>query len=110
MIYDYKCNKCEHVFEVTKPVSEVTSKHECPLCGYFKTTRQFSSNIYFNGAKVKDAEYNHGLGCVVKSDRHRNEIAKRAELVEVGNEKPDTIHKETVVKKQEQRAKEWKDL
>ena len=110
MIYDYKCNKCNAVFEVIKTMAEVSKEESCPLCSHEHTTRVFSSNLHFIGAKVKDAYYNHGLGCVIKSDRQKNNLVKENGLIEVGNEKPDTIYKETVEKKQAERDREWKEL
>ena len=40
----------------------------------------------FSGTAVQNAEYNPGLGCVVKNKAHRDELAKRKGLVEVGND------------------------
>jgi hypothetical protein len=99
-----------HNFDVVKPVRELHLEHECPACGHDKTERLFSSKLYFNGAKVEDAEFNPGLGKVTKNSKHRKELASRMGLVEVGNETPDTIYKETTQKREAERAREWKDL
>jgi hypothetical protein len=82
----------------------------CPACGTDEAERLFRPRIHIHGAKVESAEYNPGLGCVTKNKRHRAEICKRRDLVEVGNEKPDTLFKETVEKRKKEREREWKDL
>lgn len=110
MIYEFKCEKCLHNFEVVRPARESHIIPACENCGNEETTRIFSSRIHHIGAKVQNAEFNHGLGCVVRNKDHRKEIANRKGLVEVGNETPDTLYKESVIKKEEQRAKEWKEL
>ena len=42
--------------------------------------------VGFINAKVEHAEYNPGLGCVVKNRTHRAELARQRGLVEVGND------------------------
>lgn len=43
--YDAKCDKCEHVFEYTAPISEAGDPPPpCPQCGHSKTTKQFVIN------------------------------------------------------------------
>jgi hypothetical protein len=71
----------------------------------------FSSKIQFIGASVQNAEYNPGLGCVVKNKEHRAELAKQRGLVEIGTDykSPDNIHKEFDKKREEARAKRWED-
>ena len=110
MIYPYRCLKCAHNFEIVKAVKDVHLTHDCEACGHNETERVFTSKLYFNGAKVQHAEYNPGLGCVTKNKEHRSEIARQKGLVEVGNETPDTLHKETVVKREQERAREWDAL
>ena len=110
MIYEYKCESCGHRFDVVKPVKDIDLKHECSQCGHDETSIVISSKLHFIGAKVQDAEFNPGLGCVVKNKDHRREIANQKGLIEVGNETPDTLYRESVVKKQIERDKEWENL
>lgn len=110
MIYEYRCKDCSHNFDVVKPVRDLDVDHECPACGHDETVRLFSSNIHIVGAAVQHAEYNPALGCVIKNKQHRADVAKSKDLVEVGNETPDTLHKETVVKREQERAREWENL
>lgn len=91
-------------------MAESNTDESCPACGHDKTDRIFSSNIHITGARVQHAEYNPGLGCVVKNKTHREELARRRGLIEVGNETPDTLYKETVEKKEKEREAAWKDL
>lgn len=90
MIYEYKCNACTHVFDVSKPVAEMDRQENCPLC-QAAAMRQFTPRVHFIGAKVEHAEFNPGLGCVVKGKKHREELCKRRNLIEVGSEKADSI-------------------
>lgn len=83
--YEYSCEKCEKVFEVVKSIKLYQELDPCPDCGNMGV-RKVSCNISFVGTKIEDAEYNPGLGCITKSKRHRDEIAKSKGLTEIGNE------------------------
>lgn len=48
MLYDYKCSKCETVFEKNCRMSERDNKWECPECGSTETEKQ----ITFPGALI----------------------------------------------------------
>lgn len=109
MIYPYRCTECRKEFDVVKPVKDFDSLETCPDCDG-ACDKLFTHKVHFIGTKVQDAEFNPGLGCVVKNSSHRKEIAKQKELIEVGNETPDTLHRESVVKKEESRQKEWDAL
>lgn len=95
MIYDYFCQKCELEFTLIKSVKDYKSQENCQSCGN-PSDRIFSAKVYFTGTKVQDSEFNIGLGKITKSKQHREELAKRAGLVEIGNDfkKPDSIHKQ----------------
>lgn len=88
MVYEYACDQCVRQFEVIKPMSECSSIEVCEKCGA-EARRLWSSKIELHKTAVKDAEYYHSLGRVVKNDRERSELIKRHGLVEIGNEKPD---------------------
>jgi len=89
--YEYECEKCDVVFEVTKAISEYKTPENCEACGNV-ARKLVSRPAGFVGEKVEDAEYNPGLGMVTKSRNHRKEIAKRKNLEEVGSERPEVIH------------------
>lgn len=86
MIYEYSCPKCGHRFDVVKPASQMTDPETCGKCGA-PADRQFvPSRVHFTGTGVQHAEYNPAFGRVVRNKRHRDELAKRAGVIEVGND------------------------
>lgn len=110
LIYEYECSKCGNRFDVVKKVKDMDRPESCTHCGCTETERVFNPKIHLHSTSVEDAYYNTGLGEVVRSRSQAKEIAERKGLVEIGTEKPETIYKESVVKKQEQREKEWEAL
>lgn len=86
MTYEYLCVKCDNRFDVIKSVRDMDVNEFCPRCEA-PGERQFTPrSVHFTGTKVQNAEYNPGLGQVVKNEAHRREVAKRKGLVEVGND------------------------
>jgi putative FmdB family regulatory protein len=108
-IYDYFCEKCDHDFEIIKSIKEYDGKDQCPECGNIGQ-RILSCSIYFTGTKIEDAEFNVGLGKITKSKKHREELAKRAGAIEIGNENPDKIHDHFDKQREEKRARSWEDV
>lgn len=94
MIYEYKCKTCHEKFDVWKSASEFTRTALCSAenCGGDAELVIHPPRGFIN-ASVENAEFNPGLGCVVKNRAHRAAIAKARGLVEVGNEKTDTLVK-----------------
>jgi hypothetical protein len=90
MIYPYKCD-CGFYKEEIKPVSQHTSVISCTAC---PSTMYQVYSIAKPTVDKMEAEYYPSLGTVVKSKRHRAELMKAKGLIEVGNEKPQTVHKE----------------
>lgn len=93
MIYAYHCPGCTHEFDVVKSVKEIDLDEHCPQCATRSERRFVPSRVYFTGTKVEHAEYNPGLGCIVRNKDHRAEIAKSKGLEEIGNEPVERIHK-----------------
>jgi putative FmdB family regulatory protein len=86
MTYQYYCEKCDTKFDVIKSVKDIDVNEFCPGCEC-PAERQFvPQHVYFSGTKVEHAEYNPGLGAVTKNKKHREELAKRKGVVEVGND------------------------
>lgn len=90
-IYDYKCAECGTQFDEIKGIKayceDPTAK--CPACAHLcdSKERDFSKSSYqFIGTKVQDAEFNPGLGCVVKNKSQKEDIMKQKGVVEVGND------------------------
>jgi putative FmdB family regulatory protein len=108
MIYEYACDQCVRQFEVVKAMSESGRIEVCEKCGA-QARRLWSAAIEHVGAKVKDAEYYHSLGRVVKNDRERKEIIKRYGLVEVGNERPERARYHMEKDRKERIRKRWED-
>lgn len=84
--YEWFCKKCDEKFETMQSIVEYDGKTSCPTCKNIINERILSSRVHFIGTKVEDREYNPGLGQVVNNKKHREEIAKRMGLVEVGND------------------------
>lgn len=106
--YDYFCETCSLEFDVIKSIKEHKTPdfEKCTACG--KSCPQvFSCNIHFVGEKIKDAYKCPALGEVIKSDKHRNEVAKRRGVIEIGNEKPDKIHKYFDNQREDKRKKAY---
>lgn len=85
MIYLYACEKCDIEFDVSKPLSDLDRAESCTNCGNI-ASRQVTAPMCLIGTAVESPEYNHGLGCVTKSSKHRAEIAKSRGLVEIGSD------------------------
>jgi len=90
MIYDFHCSACDTNFDIWKPATEFTRQAACE-CGGLANLVIHAPRGFIN-EKVEHAEYNPGLGCVVKNRAHRAQIAKAKGLVEVGNETTDTLN------------------
>lgn len=93
MIYCYECRDCDHMFEVLKRVKDIDRVENCPECSSEETQR-YLTPCGFYGEKVEDAEYNPAFGQVVKNKKHRDELAKRHNLIEIGTESPDKYCRE----------------
>lgn len=107
-IYVYDCSKCDHEFELTRPMSEYKDPGNCPQCG--NVGEKIVTMPYgFIGTKVENAEYNPAFGCIVKNKRHRNYLAESKNLVEIGNENPNTMHKNFDKQRADKRKKVWED-
>jgi putative FmdB family regulatory protein len=105
-IYEYQCEKCDEAYEVLKSIKIYDGKDPCPQCGNVGD-RVFSSKVSFIGAKVEDAEYNPAFGQVVKGKRHREELAKKNGMVEVGNENLGKHQDQLAQDKRKRQQKEW---
>lgn len=65
-------------------MDESSKEETCRECSSVST--RVYTPAQFIGTAVQSAEYNPGLGCVVKSDKDRAEIARRKGLQEIGND------------------------
>lgn len=115
--YDYLCGGCSKHFEDLKGIKDYDANPsaKCPHCGFVcgSDHRYFGfCNISFTGTAVTSAEYNPGLGQVVKNKYHKTEIMKQKSLVEVGNDfgSGDKMQNHFENRKREERAKAWEKL
>ncbi len=110
-VYPFYCQKCDEEFESVESIKTYDGDGECPTCQTVSRERVFKAGgIYFLGTSVESAEYNPALGQVVKNSKHRNEIAKQKGLIEIGNEKPEAIHKHYDNQRADKLKKSWDDV
>jgi putative FmdB family regulatory protein len=112
MIYEYRCVPCGTRFDVIKSVAEIDRPEACEECGGQAQRHFVPSVVYFSGTKVEDAEYNPALGCITKGKRHREEVAKRQGLVEVGNDfgSGESLQKHFESEHTRKREKAWEEV
>lgn len=85
-VYEYGCKDCGHEFDVVKSFKEYDLPEACQSCQSLKTER-YISRSYFYGEKDWDkVEFNPAFGCLVKNKKHREQLAKERNLIEIGNE------------------------
>lgn len=105
--YEFFCKKCDKNFDTYESIVEYDGDGECPNCKTISRERLISDNIQVIGASLEYAEYNPAFGQVVKNSAHRKELAKRKGLIEIGNEKPETVHKHYEQERESKRKKAW---
>lgn len=110
MIYQYHCPKCDIHFDVVKPASSMKEEERCSNCSMVADREFVPSRVWFNGTKVEHAEYNPGLGCIVKNSSHRKELCKIKGVEEIGNESPEKIQKHFDKTREEKRDQIWEDV
>lgn len=110
--YTYMCcdEACAIQFEVVKPLRELDVPETCLKCEG-ASQRRISRTNFTNAGDWK-SQYNPAFGCVVKSKAHQREIMSRfkgegREMIEVGNEPVENIHKHYDRQRAETREKKW---
>lgn len=111
MTYEYECSRCGKRFDVIKSYKDMEVNETCPKCGEYAIRQFVPSKLHITGAKVTHAEYNPGLGCVVKNKRHKEDIMKRKGVVEVGNDfkSGETMNQHFDTARAEKMRKRWED-
>ena len=107
-IYDYVCPACSNKFDVTNRIGKMKREEPCPDCETISPI--VPSRFSFYGAKVEEAEFNHGLGCVTKNSKDRAEKAKKLGLEEVGNYDVQQKHKDLDRNREQAREAVWDSL
>lgn len=86
MLYAYTCTKCEARFDIVKSLRDIDRLEPCPKCNG-DTKRDFAPiKLHLSKTKVQHAEYNPGLGTVVKNQRHKEDLCKRMGVEPIGND------------------------
>lgn len=94
MRYPYECPKCGDQFDIYKSVVYIDNEESCPKCNCVCTAENriiLPGAIFFGADDWNKQEWCPGLGCYVKGNKHRKQIAKERGLEEVGNEDPRKI-------------------
>lgn len=109
MIYPYACDTCEVKTEIVKSMHDSSRIEKCSTCN--TVLRRIYTTFQTIGTSVQNAEFNHGLGCVVKNKYHREELAKQRGFVEVGNDfgSGEKMQQHFEKRKQEEKEKIWED-
>jgi putative FmdB family regulatory protein len=106
VIYPYAC-QCGHEFEVIKRIAEIDRPEICPKCSSSEVKRYISRTHFYGACDWDKAEYNPGLGKVVRNSQHRKELAKSMGVEEIGNEPVSKIHAKYDVERSEKLARNW---
>lgn len=113
--YPFRCKDCGSEFDLIMRVSDyeklqtAESGKRITACTNCKGPAQrfYTPHEVCGADDWNNQTWNQGLGCYTKSNKHARDIAKSKGLIEVGNEKTDTIHKEFDTKREEKRQERW---
>lgn len=109
--YPYFCSPCDHTWDVIKPMSESHSPERCPNCQAEAVKGACAFNIdklaLTTGGVGSGEQFNPGLGCMVQSTRHAEQIAKARGLEPVGSEPIEKIHKHFDKAREEKNKLAW---
>jgi len=111
MRYLYKCPACAHKFDVDKHHSVIDQLEHCPMCAADcdSDARQMCAPALDKRSMSawNDQAYNPGLGCVTYGKKDAERKAKAMGLIEVGNEKLETVHKHFDKQREDTKAARW---
>jgi hypothetical protein len=84
----------------------------CPKCGEYAIRQFVPSILHISGARVTHAEYNPGLGCVVRNKAHKQELMKQKGVIEVGNDfkSGERMNQHFDRERAEKHRKSWEDV
>lgn len=106
MIFPFHCTKCESYKEVVRPSIEHRAPENCEKCN-IPMTRVWTG-FHFSGSKNEFAEFCPAFGKILKNKYERKEEARKTGAIEIGNEKPETVHKYFDQQRKEKRENNWK--
>jgi hypothetical protein len=92
-------------------ISQRDDPSPCPDCGSpGERSKLYVTQIDRAAASDwNNISFNPGLGQWTKSNKHAQQIAKAKGMIEVGNEKPENIHKHFDKQREDTAAQRWTD-
>lgn len=55
-VYSYKCNHCDHNFELFFPIKDYEKSPKCPMCDSIQTDRQYMLDVSTISSCVKKSD------------------------------------------------------
>lgn len=107
MIYPYRCDPCEAIFDVVKKLADFDRVEVCPKCGTTAQRTIAAAHVHSSAGDWNRVSYNPALGCWTTSDKHAAQIAKSRGYEEIGNESPETVHKHFERQREETKSRRW---
>ena len=86
-IYEFKCETCQTVFDVRRPIDNRDDPYLCPYDGVetkrMVTAHQLTPSLFGDctGKYGVNGVYDRGLGTYVKNEKHRDQILKQKGFV-----------------------------
>lgn len=108
MIYEFYCEKCRLGYDIHRSAADASEPAWCVACD--GEMRRLYSPPHIIGASVFEPEFNPAFGKVIRSKNEAKELARRYDLTEVGNEKPETIHKHFDKQREQKMKEDWNKL
>lgn len=109
MVYPYGCTLCGHNFDVIKRLAQIDRPENCPKCRGIAERGIAAPHVHSSAGDWNRVEFNHGLGCWTKGNKHAEQIAKSKGLEPIGNEPPEKIHKYFEKKREETREARYEE-
>ena len=108
--YEYRCPQ-GHDFDVIKRVAEIDRAELCPSCSSScdSSARRIARTNFTGASDWNTQTFHPALGQVVRNNKHAAQLAKQRGLIEIGNEKVETVHKHFEKQREETREQRWKD-
>lgn len=106
--YEYRCPR-GHEWDVVKRIADIDEVERCASCDFMGERQVTLPSGTIGASDWNSQTFNPALGCFTKSDRHARQIAKAKGYEEVGNEKPEVIHKHFDDQKTREREQRWAD-
>lgn len=107
--YEYECPKCNLRFDVVKAMSQYDRPELCECGSEASRQMPLPSKVHASAGDWNRVEFNPALGQWTKSWKHGRQIAKEKGLIEIGNEKTETIHKHFDTAREEKREQRYRD-